>query len=101
VSELAIAGLESATADLVDAPYVADCPVVMECEVFKEVDLGDAPNTFIIGEVRRVHVDPDVPRVTGTQFLDSEMLQPMARLWGPTYAFLGEIVQIPRPRIDG
>ncbi len=80
---------------------MGDCPVVMECEVFKEVDLGGAPNTLVIGEVRRVHVAPGIPRAPDTQFLDSELLQPVGRLWGPTYALLGEIVQIPRPEVEG
>ncbi len=97
VDEFEVAGLERQDADLIDAPFVVGAPVVMECRVYKEVDLGDAPNTLIIGEAVRIHVDSRIPRVGDTQFLDTTHLDPVARLWGPTYAMLGEQVQIPRP----
>ena len=97
VDEFAVAGLERATADLVEAPYVQGAPVVMECRVFREVDLGSAPNTLVIGEAMRIHVDRSIPREPGTEFLDTESLDPVARLWGPMYGLLGPTKRIPRP----
>ncbi|NNM34722.1 MAG: flavin reductase family protein [Gemmatimonadetes bacterium] len=97
VDEFEVAGLERRTADRVDAPFVDGAPTVMECRVFREVDLGSAPNTLVIGEVMRIHVDPAVPRSPGTEFLDTEHLDPVARLWGPMYGLLGDTMRIPRP----
>ena len=99
VDEFAVSGLEPRLADRVDAPWVEGCPVVMECRLFKEVDLGGAPNTLVIGEVLRIHVDPSVPRIPGTAFLNPEHLDPVGRLWGAAYSYLGEIREIPRPRV--
>ena len=50
VDEFEVAGLNRGIAHLVDAPFVDGVPVVMECRVYKEVDLGSAPNTLVIGE---------------------------------------------------
>jgi flavin reductase (DIM6/NTAB) family NADH-FMN oxidoreductase RutF len=100
VSEFAVAGLEARSANQVDAPWVAGCPVVMECRLFKEVALEGAPNTLVIGEVVRILVDSSVPRAAESQYLDTETLDPVARLWGPTYGFLGEFRTIPRPKVD-
>jgi flavin reductase (DIM6/NTAB) family NADH-FMN oxidoreductase RutF len=97
VDEFTRAGLPSAAAEAVDAPYVANCPAVMECRVFKIVELEGSPNTLVIGEVLRVHLADDVPMVPGTLFADSAALRPIARLWGDFYATLGDTPALPRP----
>ncbi len=51
VNEFELADLSLEMSPVVDAPYVADCPAVLECRVRQEVDLGEAPNTLVIGEV--------------------------------------------------
>lgn len=97
VDEFEVAGLKRRTAEVVDAPFVDGALTVLECRVFREVELGSAPNTLVIGEAVRVHVDPDVPRSPGTEFLDTLHLDPVARLWGPMYGLLGDTLRLPRP----
>jgi flavin reductase (DIM6/NTAB) family NADH-FMN oxidoreductase RutF len=99
VDEFAQAGLPVAEAESIDAPYVADCPAVLECRLFREVPLGDAPNTLLIGEVLRVRLADDLPRHEGTWFVEHEALRPVARLWGDHYTLLGEIRSMPRPKL--
>jgi flavin reductase (DIM6/NTAB) family NADH-FMN oxidoreductase RutF len=41
--------------ELVDAPYVAECPLVLECKVIRIEDLG--MHTMFVGEVLDVKVD--------------------------------------------
>lgn len=41
--------------ELVDAPYVAECPLVLECKVIRVEDLG--MHTMFVGEVMDVKVD--------------------------------------------
>ncbi len=96
--EFAFAGLSVAEAETVDAPYVADCPAVLECELYKHVDLGDSGG-LVLGEVRGVRLDPELPIVEGSAFVDSEGLRPVGRLWGPAYTLLGEIRVIERPEL--
>ena len=98
VDEFALAGLEMAVSRRVDAPFVAACPAVLECEVTKEVDLGDAPNTLVIGEVVGVLLSHDLPFVEGTMAVDPEALRPVGRLWGAAYAVPDEVRMLPRPK---
>ena len=97
IDEFAHAGLAMATAESVHAPYVADAPAVLECHLYRDVDLGDAANGLIIGEVRRVRVQADLLKLEGRLTVDSEALKPVARLAGEDYSKLGEIVRLARP----
>jgi len=85
-------------ADKVNAPYVANCPAVFECELFKEVDLGDAGG-LVLGEVKAVRLNSDIGFKEGSCLVDTTELRPVARLGGPEYTLLGDILVIPRPTI--
>lgn len=93
--EFVFADLPVATANSVEAPYVANCPAVFECQLFKEVDLGRV--NMIIGEVVAVRLDPSLPTIGDSSFVDSEALRPVGRLWGPAYTLLGEVKILKRP----
>ena len=97
MDEFERAGLPRAAADSVDAPYVASAPATLECRVFREVELGDAPNTLVIGEVLRIRLANDVELIPGSCFVDSVPLHPVGRLWGELYALLGQTPALPRP----
>lgn len=99
VDEFAAAGVTPAEAARVAAPYVAGAPAVLECRLFREVDLGAAPNTLLIGEVVAVRLDDALPLAPGTLFADTAALDPVARLWGDLYALVGETPALPRPRV--
>ena len=99
VDEFEVAGLESARADEVDAPYVADCPAVMECRLFKELALEGVPTTVLFGEVVAVRLSRELRRVPGSYHVDTESLAPVGRLWAGAYALLGETRVLPRPRV--
>lgn len=98
VDEFAHAGLPVAWADLVHAPFVADCPAALECRLFREVPLDPSTSTLVIGEVLRIHLAEGVLPREGTYFLDHEVLDPVSRLWGDHYALLGEIRTLARPK---
>lgn len=97
VDEFERAGLASADADLVDAPYVADCPAVLECRLYRVVELEESPNTLVLGEVLRVRLSDAVPLAPGTLFADTAALRPVARLWGDHYATIGDMPALKRP----
>ena len=100
VDEFARAGITAAEAELVDAPYVADCPAVLECRTFQIVELGGSANSLVIGEVLRVHLADGVALHPGTLFADTGDLRPVARLWGDYYALIGETPHLPRPAVE-
>ena len=72
IDEFEVAELRMAVADLVDAPYVDDCPAVIACRLFKEVDLGSAPNTLIIGEAVGIRLSTHLTTVGDTHFVDPD-----------------------------
>jgi flavin reductase (DIM6/NTAB) family NADH-FMN oxidoreductase RutF len=98
VDEFTLADVAMGVSEVVDAPYVADCPAILECRVAQEISLGEAPNTLIIGEVVGVRLSEDLPFVAGTHAVDPAALAPVGRLWGSAYALPGEVRSLPRPR---
>ena len=55
VDKFAACGFTAVRSELVDAPYVAECPLVLECKVIRVEDLG--MHTMFVGEVMDVKVD--------------------------------------------
>jgi flavin reductase (DIM6/NTAB) family NADH-FMN oxidoreductase RutF len=97
VDEFVLAGLTAATSEVVDAPFVAECPAVLECRVRQEVDLGGAPNTLVLAEVVGVRLSPDLDFEPGTRIVLPELLRPVGRLGGASYSIVEAVRRIPRP----
>jgi flavin reductase (DIM6/NTAB) family NADH-FMN oxidoreductase RutF len=95
--EFSLAGLTALESDRVDAPFVAECRAVLECRVFREVELGVAPNTLIIGEVVGLRIDSSLPLEPDTMIVVPESLRPVGRLGGSAYSTTREVRRIPRP----
>lgn len=55
VDKFAKAGLTPVRSDLVDAPYVAECPVVIEMTLYKTLELGS--HVQFVGEIKDVKAD--------------------------------------------
>jgi flavin reductase (DIM6/NTAB) family NADH-FMN oxidoreductase RutF len=87
VSEADLLGLELVPSRLVAPMRVARAPIAMECRLHKVIDFGN--NQFFAGEVQLFHIREDL--VTGTR-IDAASLRPVARLGGPNYSTLGEII---------
>lgn len=100
VSEFEAAGIACGQALAVDAPYVADCPVVLECRLFKEVELGAASTTLVIGEILAVRLGPETRDLWHGDFLDTHSLKPVGRLWAGYYALVDGMLRLDRPKID-
>jgi flavin reductase (DIM6/NTAB) family NADH-FMN oxidoreductase RutF len=73
-------------------PRLAATPVQMECRLDQVVTLGRGVNTLYIGEVVAFHLSRDI--YDGNR-VDSARMRPVARLGGPFYAALGEIIHRP------
>jgi len=96
VDEFERAELTVAPAQVVSAPFVADSPAVLECSVYREVELGEAPATLLVGRVEAVRLDPRLRTIPGTRYVDTESLRPVGRLHGRAYGLLGEVVFLDR-----
>lgn len=64
VDKLASTGLTPVESDLVNAPYLDECPLVLECKLVNTLDL-DAHIQFT-GEILDVKVDPEYTDDNGT-----------------------------------
>lgn len=94
ISEAQRLGIALEPGTRVAVPRVAASPIQMECVSSQIVPLGNGINTLYIGEVVMFHLSKDV--YDGRR-IDSVRLQPVARLGGPLYAGLGEIISRQRP----
>ena len=97
-SEVEFAGLTTVSSDVVRVPGINESKIRMECLLERSIPLGGteaSPSTdLLIGRVVRFHVDDallDHGRVL------ADVLQPVSRLAGNSYAKLGETFSLDRP----
>jgi flavin reductase (DIM6/NTAB) family NADH-FMN oxidoreductase RutF len=89
VDKFAQAGLTAVKSDLVNAPYVAECPVILECELYKTVDLG--AHTMMIGKIIDVKADEGLEGVAPA-LLDMAKVDPIVYNSGGDYHQVGAAV---------
>jgi flavin reductase (DIM6/NTAB) family NADH-FMN oxidoreductase RutF len=89
VSEVEAAGLATLPSDEVAVPRLADAPVAMECRFRNCMEFGHTRNRLIVGEVVVFHFRDGLVR---DGKVTTHELDPIARLGGPTYARLGEVL---------
>ena len=97
VDEFALSGLTSVACDEVDAVRVGESPASLECALFREVELGEATSTLIIGEVKVIHLAAGLKVDPESWAVDPTSLDPVGRLGGNGYTLLGQIRTLPRP----
>jgi len=89
VSEVEKLDLETRPSLTVRPPAIARCPVQMECVLHQCIEIGPRKTQLIIGEVQRFRIRDGLLR---DGKIDTMELHPLARLGGPNYATLGEVV---------
>jgi flavin reductase (DIM6/NTAB) family NADH-FMN oxidoreductase RutF len=91
VSEVELLGLETLPCERVRVPRLAAAPVAMECVFRQCLEFGDARSRLIVGEVLMFHIRDGL--MTNGK-VETETLDPIARIGGPRYARLGDIVTL-------
>jgi flavin reductase (DIM6/NTAB) family NADH-FMN oxidoreductase RutF len=91
-SETDILGIALADSRMVSVPRIADAPIALECRLHQMFEIGRVPHTVVIGEVVCFRIRADL-LVDGK--IDQAALQPVARIGGPFYAALGEMIYKP------
>ena len=89
VSEVEHLKLATVPSERVAPPRIAAAPIAMECRLRQCLEFGETRSRLIVGEVLLFHIR-DGLIVNGK--IDTEALDPIARIAGPRYARLGEIV---------
>jgi flavin reductase (DIM6/NTAB) family NADH-FMN oxidoreductase RutF len=98
VNEFEKAGLESAPSLEVQVPRVARAAVSMEARVSQIVPVEGANTHLVLGRVVRYHIRSDLLRPG--MLVDAERLRPLMRLGGAEYGTLGQVFEMPRPRVE-
>ncbi|MGM4991511.1 flavin reductase family protein [Tardiphaga sp. 841_E9_N1_2] len=88
VSEVEVLGLETTPSDHIGVPRLTAPPIAMECRFRQCLEFGDTRSRLIVGEVVAFHIKDDL---LANGKIETESLDPIARIAGPRYARLGEI----------
>lgn len=90
VSEVDQLGLTTIPSLYVKPPRLAGTKIQFECKLERIIEIGDAPNHFVIGRVAQMHVRQGLARDCK---IDPKRHAPTARIGGRNYVRLGEIVE--------
>ena len=99
LDEFAEVGVEREPSALVRPPRVAQSPVSLECVAvgFQPFRADGRSSTVVFGRVLRIAVSEEI--LTGGR-VDVRLLRPVARLGGPYWATLGEVLTIHRKKYE-
>lgn len=92
ISEPDQLGIELVPSRHVRPPRIALSPIAMECELDRILELGEQKSELVLGRIVTFHVADEL-LVDGR--IDIRKFRPLARLGGPHYARLGEIIAMP------
>lgn len=91
VSEVEELGLATRPGERVKVPRLAAAPIAMECRFRQCLEFGETRSRLIIGEVLVFHIRDGL---LNNGKIETEALDPIARIAGPRYAKMGEIVTL-------
>jgi len=91
VSEVEELRLSTLPGERIKVPRLAAAPVAMECVFRQCLEFGEARSRLIVGEVLVFHIRDGL---LNNGKIETEALDPIARIAGPRYAKLGEIVTL-------
>lgn len=95
-SEIAGANVSLVREEGFELPRVSEAPVAFDCTLHEIHEVGNGPQAVCYVEVKRAFIDDALePQANGT--LNTEKLNPLARLGGTDYSALGEIWSLARP----
>lgn len=98
-SELALDRLETVEVEGWALPRLRGPRVAMLSEKHKIYEVGSERSGMILGEIKQIWVDDSVMSENhGRLTLDPKKIDPVTRLGGLSYGFLGAVKELPRPK---
>lgn len=96
-SEIELANLTLVSSEYISVPGVKEAKVRMECRLIQAIPLGgeEPGSDLFIGEVVRFHIDEAIYE---NGRIDPKGLNAISRLAGSSYATIGDIFSIERPK---
>jgi flavin reductase (DIM6/NTAB) family NADH-FMN oxidoreductase RutF len=93
-SEIELAGLTAVNSEIINVPGIREAKVRMECVLEHSALLGGNAD-FLIGRVLQFHIDDQIYH---DGRIDPRGLAAVSRLAGNSYAKIGEIFDLARPK---
>jgi flavin reductase (DIM6/NTAB) family NADH-FMN oxidoreductase RutF len=91
VSEVEELRLATLPGERIKVPRLAAAPIAMECRFRQCLEFGETRSRLIVGEVLVFHIRDGL---LNNGKIETEALDPIARIAGPRYAKMGEIVTL-------
>jgi flavin reductase (DIM6/NTAB) family NADH-FMN oxidoreductase RutF len=91
VSEVEELRLSTLPGERIKVPRLVAAPVAMECRFRQCLEFGETRSRLIVGEVLVFHIRDGL---LNNGKIETEALDPIARIAGPRYAKMGEIVTL-------
>jgi flavin reductase (DIM6/NTAB) family NADH-FMN oxidoreductase RutF len=91
VSEVEELRLSTLPGERIRVPRLKAAPIAMECRFRQCLEFGETRSRLIVGEVLVFHIREGL---LNNGKIETETLDPIARIAGPRYAKLGEIVTL-------
>jgi flavin reductase (DIM6/NTAB) family NADH-FMN oxidoreductase RutF len=91
ISEVEELKLETLPSERIAVPRLEAAPIAMECRFRQCLEFGETRSRLIVGEVLLFHFRDGLLK---NGKVETEALDPIARIGGPRYARLGEIVTL-------
>jgi len=91
ISEVEQLGLATLPSERIKVPRLAAAPIAMECRFRQCLEFGETRSRLIVGEVLVFHIRDGLLQ---NGKIETAALDPIARIAGPRYARLGEIVTL-------
>ena len=91
VSEVEELRLSTLPGERIKVPRLAAAPIAMECRFRQCLEFGETRSRLIVGEVLVFHIRDGL---LNNGKIETEALDPIARIAGPRYAKMGEIVTL-------
>jgi flavin reductase (DIM6/NTAB) family NADH-FMN oxidoreductase RutF len=91
VSEVEELRLSTLPGERVKVPRLAAAPIAMECRFRQCLEFGETRSRLIVGEVLVFHIRDGL---LNNGKIETEALDPIARIAGPRYAKMGEIITL-------
>ena len=91
VSEVEELRLSTLPGERIKVPRLAAAPIAMECRFRQCLEFGETRSRLIVGEVLVFHIRDGLLQ---NGKIETKALDPIARIAGPRYARLGEIVTL-------
>ena len=98
-SEIDAGNIKTTSVENWPLPRVQDCNLAFYCTKHQIIEIGNAPQGLVIGEIKEIYVRDDLlQEKDGRMFIDPKQVDPLGRLGGISYGTLGEAFAVKRPK---